>query len=28
AFNVGRNAGQTIDHLHLHLIGGKQLPWP
>lgn len=26
-FNVGRNAGQTIDHLHLHLIGGKKLPW-
>lgn len=21
-FNVGREAGQTIDHLHLHLIGG------
>ncbi len=22
-FNVGRKAGQTIDHLHLHLLGGK-----
>ena len=27
-FNVGKNAGQTIDHLHLHLLGGKTLPWP
>lgn len=24
-FNVGKNAGQTVDHLHLHLIGGKKL---
>lgn len=26
-FNVGRDAGQTVDHLHLHLLGGKKLPW-
>lgn len=26
-FNVGRDAGQTVDHLHLHLIGGEKLPW-
>lgn len=26
-FNVGRDAGQTIKHLHLHLLGGKKLPW-
>ncbi len=26
-FNVGKDAGQTVDHLHLHLIGGKKLPW-
>jgi len=26
-FNVGRDAGQTVDHLHLHLIAGKKLPW-
>ncbi|MDD5146091.1 MAG: histidine triad nucleotide-binding protein [Candidatus Pacebacteria bacterium] len=26
-FNVGRDAGQTIDHLHLHLLGGKKLPF-
>ena len=26
-FNVGPDAGQTVDHLHLHLIGGHKLPW-
>lgn len=26
-FNVGRAAGQTVDHLHLHLLGGKKLPF-
>jgi len=26
-FNIGKDAGQTIDHLHLHLIGGRKLPW-
>lgn len=24
-FNVRHNAGQIVDHLHLHLIGGKKL---
>ena len=24
--NQGRDAGQKIDHLHLHVLGGKQLP--
>ena len=25
AFNVGEAAGMTIDHLHLHLVGGRRL---
>jgi histidine triad (HIT) family protein len=25
--NIGKDAGQTVDHLHLHLIGGQRLPW-
>jgi histidine triad (HIT) family protein len=25
AFNVGEDAGMTIDHLHMHLLGGKRL---
>lgn len=24
-FNVGRDGGQTVKHLHLHVLGGKQL---
>lgn len=27
-FNVGRDAGQSVDHLHLHLLGGRRLNWP
>ena len=26
--NCGRDAGQTVDHLHFHLIGGRSLSWP
>lgn len=26
-FNVGKDAGLTIEHLHLHLMGGEKLPW-
>src|SRR5262245_30284726 len=26
--NVGPNAGQTVDHLHVHLLGGRGLSWP
>lgn len=26
-FNTGRNAGQTVDHIHLHLMGGEKLPF-
>ena len=26
--NVGRWAGQTVDHLHVHLMGGRSFSWP
>ena len=26
--NVGADAGQTVDHLHLHVLGGRALSWP
>ena len=26
--NSGEDGGQTVDHLHLHLLGGRQLTWP
>ena len=26
--NVGRNGGQTVDHLHVHLLGGRHMTWP
>jgi histidine triad (HIT) family protein len=27
-FNTNRDAGQTVFHLHLHLIGGRHMAWP
>jgi histidine triad (HIT) family protein len=27
-FNCNEDGGQTVYHLHLHLIGGRQLHWP
>ncbi|MGA0040642.1 MAG: histidine triad nucleotide-binding protein [Pirellulales bacterium] len=26
--NTGRDGGQSVDHLHLHLLGGRPLNWP
>ena len=26
--NTGNDGGQTIHHLHLHLLGGRRLQWP
>lgn len=27
-FNVGPDAGMAVDHLHLHVLGGRKLGWP
>ncbi len=27
-YNVGPDAGQTVFHLHLHLLGGRKMAWP
>ena len=26
--NCGAKAGQTVDHLHFHIMGGRSLQWP
>jgi histidine triad (HIT) family protein len=26
--NSGRNGGETIPHLHVHLLGGRPMHWP
>ena len=26
--NCGPDAGQTVDHIHFHLLGGRELGWP
>jgi histidine triad (HIT) family protein len=27
-FNNGAEAGQTVFHVHLHLLGGRPMAWP
>lgn len=27
-FNTGEKAGQTVHHMHAHIIGGKEMAWP
>jgi histidine triad (HIT) family protein len=27
-FNTNRDGGQTVRHIHLHLLGGRSLGWP
>ncbi len=27
-FNVNSNGGQVVYHIHLHLLGGRQMMWP
>ncbi|PJA76976.1 histidine triad nucleotide-binding protein [bacterium CG_4_9_14_3_um_filter_65_15] len=26
--NCGRHGGQAVDHLHVHVLGGRQMAWP
>lgn len=26
--NTGADAGQTVQHLHIHIIGGRSMQWP
>ena len=28
AISTGAEGGQTFDHLHLHILGGRQMHWP
>lgn len=26
--NIGEDGGQSVQHLHVHVLGGRQLSWP
>ncbi len=26
--NTGRDGGQSVDHLHAHVLGGRKMAWP
>lgn len=26
--NTGKDGGQTVSHLHIHMLGGRELGWP
>jgi histidine triad (HIT) family protein len=27
-FNTGAHGGQTVGHVHAHVLGGRQMTWP